>query len=226
MHRQTRFCRPALISNTLWTNLPITSICITVFLWGTLNASGQLTALCLHDVRDVSALTSSLYFLPAPICRLLMNIAIGALLPHLRPSIAVHAGCLVSGIAPLLLAKLCRIDGPGYRTGVFQAMALNPLGADLMYTITSLVMTGAVPAKTQTLADGVLNMLSQVGKSVRIATSAVLARQVPGQAGVGLEAFMLGYRAGWLYNCSLGFVSVLVSWWGLKSVHKVGIKKD
>ncbi|RAH69405.1 uncharacterized protein BO66DRAFT_101036 [Aspergillus aculeatinus CBS 121060] len=84
MHRQTRFSRPALISNTLWTNLPITSICITVFLlWGTLNPGEQLTALCLQNVRDVSALTSSLHFLPAPICGLLMTIAIGALLPHL-----------------------------------------------------------------------------------------------------------------------------------------------
>ncbi|OJJ98383.1 hypothetical protein ASPACDRAFT_1857673 [Aspergillus aculeatus ATCC 16872] len=95
MHRQTRRNRPALIHNTLWTNLPFTSICITVFLlWGTLNAGEQLTALYLQDVRDVSALTFSLYFLPAPICGLLMNVAIGALLPYLRPSVTVPAGCL------------------------------------------------------------------------------------------------------------------------------------
>lgn len=106
-------------------------------------------------------------------------------------------------------------------------MALNPLGADLMYTIANLVMTGAFPAKTQALAGGVFNMLTQVGKSVGIATSAVLARQVTEQAGVGpKEAPMLGYRAEWWYNCSWGFMSVLVSWWGLRSVHKVENKSD
>lgn len=52
-------------------------MCITVFLvWGTLNASEQLAALYFEDVSGKSALTASLYFLPALICGLLINIAI------------------------------------------------------------------------------------------------------------------------------------------------------
>ncbi|KAJ5606217.1 hypothetical protein N7510_008998 [Penicillium lagena] len=229
MRRQARLSRPALIPNTLWSNLPFTATCITVFLvWGSLNASEQLTALYLQDVRGASALTSSLYFLPAPICGALMNVAIGALLPHLRPSIAVPAGCLVSGIAPLLLATLCIIDGPGYWRGIFQAMALNPLGADLIYTIANLVMTASFPTSTQAMAGGVFNMLAQIGKSVGIATSAVIARQVTAQAGeVGTkEALLLGYKAGWWYNCSLGIASVAVSLYGLRSVGKLEAKRE
>jgi MFS family permease len=229
MRRQTRLSRPALVPNALWANVPFTAICITVFLvWGTLNASEQLTALYLQDVRGASALTASLYFLPAPICGLLMNVAIGALLPHLQPSIAVPAGCLVSGIAPLLLATLCRVDGPGYWQGIFQAMALNPLGADLIYTIANLVTTAAFPARTQALAGGVFNMLAQIGKSVGITTSAVIARQVTARVdNVGTnEALLLGYRAGWWYNCSLGFVSVAVSFWGLRSIKNLEVKRE
>jgi MFS family permease len=230
MHRQARLGRPALIPNSMWTNLPFAAICVTVFLvWGTLNASEQLTALYLQDVRGTSAFTSSLYFLPAPVCGLLMNIAIGGLLPYLRPSFAVPAGCLVSGIAPLLLATLSHLDGPGYWHGIFQAMALNPLGADLIYTIANLVMTAAFPSQTQALAGSVFNMLAQIGKSVGIATSALIARQITtahldfmGQK----EALLLGYRGSWWYNCALSFLSVAISFYGLKGLGKLEIKRD
>ncbi|KAJ5701137.1 MFS general substrate transporter [Penicillium malachiteum] len=229
MRRQSRLSRPTLIPNSLWANLPFTSMCITVFLvWGTLNASEQLAALYFEDVLGKSTLTTSLYFLPAPICGLMMNIAIGAFLPRLRPSIAVPIACLVSGIAPLLLATLCHVDGPEYWRGPFQAMALNPLGADLMYTIAILVMTAAFPSQTQALAGGVFNMLSQIGKSVGIATSALIARQITAQTGKSdsLESLLVGYRAGWWYNCSLGFLSVVMSFWGLRSIQKVEVKRD
>ncbi|OOQ87817.1 integral membrane protein [Penicillium brasilianum] len=229
MRHQSRMSRPTLIPNALWTNLSFTSMCITVFLvWGALNASEQLAALYFEDVLGKSTLTASLYFLPAPICGLLMNTAIGAFLPRMRPSVAVPAACFVSGIAPLLLATLCHLDGPNYWRGPFQAMALNPLGADLMYTIAILVMTAAFPPQTQALAGGVFNMLSQIGKSVGIATSALIARQITAQAGKPgtMESLLLGYKAGWWYNSSLGFLSVAVSFWGLRSVQMVEVKRD
>ncbi|KAK9239891.1 major facilitator superfamily domain-containing protein [Lipomyces kononenkoae] len=195
MRHQSRLSRPTLIPNALWTNLPFTS----------------------------SALPSSLFghLCTTPICGLLMNIAIGTFLPRLRPSIAVPAACFVSGIAPLLLAILCHLDGPAYWRGPFQAMALNPLGAHLMYTIAILVMTAAFPSQTQALAGGVFNMLSQIGKSVGIAT-------ITAQTGKSdsMESLLLGYKAGWWYNCSLWFLSVVVSFWGLRSVHKVEVKRD
>ncbi|KAE8408543.1 hypothetical protein BDV37DRAFT_268533 [Aspergillus pseudonomiae] len=182
MRRQVRLSRPALIPNSLWTNVPFMALCITVFLvWGTLNASEQLTALYLQDVRGTSTLTASLYFMPAPVCGLL------------KPSIAVPAGYLASGIAPLLLAILCGVDGLGYWRGVFQAMALNPVGADLIYTIANLVMTDSFPVKTQELAGVFFNMLAQVGKGVGIATSTLIAP---------------------------------VSFWGLRSVERLEIKRD
>ncbi len=71
-------------------------------------------------------------------------------------------------------------------------------------------------------------MLSQIGKSVGIATSALIARQVTAQAGKWgtMESLLLGYKAGWWYNCSLGLLSVAVSFWGLRSVQKVEVKRD
>ncbi|KAK6444890.1 hypothetical protein FP744_10001138 [Trichoderma asperellum] len=227
MRRQTLHSRPALIPNAIWRNIPFTAVCVTVFLvWGALNASEQLTALYLQEVRGFSALTSSLYFLPAPICGAIMNIAIGLSLPYLRPSFAVPIGCIVSGIAPLLLATLCRLDGPKYWHAIFQAMAINPLGADLIYTIANLVVTSAFPTKTQALAGGVFNMLAQIGKSIGIASTAIIAQQVTASSHLANtnEALLQGYKAGWWYNSGLGFVAVLVSFWGFKNVGKLGVK--
>ena len=112
---------------------------------------------------------------------------------------------------------LVHVDGPGYWRGVFQAMALNPLGAGLIYTIANLVVTSAFPAGTQALAGSVFNMLAQIGKSVGIATSSVVARQLTMQVtmqvnGAGTkEELLRGYKAAWWYSCSLDFTSVAVS---------------
>ena len=229
MKRQTRLGRPALIPNSMWSNTAFTSICLTVFLvWGTLNASEQLAALYFQDVRDLSTLTSAFYFLPAPIAGLLTSISIGFFLPYLKPSFVVPAGCTISGLAPLLLATLCRVEGPMYWRGVFQAMALNPIGADLIYTIANLVTIAAFPSNMQALAGGVFNTLAQIGKSVGIATSAVLAQQIAGQAH-GLnenDALLQGYHAGWWYNCALGFASIAVSFFGLKKIGRLEVKRD
>lgn len=119
----------------------------------------------------------------------------------------------MSGLAPLLLAVLCRTNGPSYWHGIFQAIAINPLGADLMYTIAMLVVTDAFPAKMQALAGGVFNMLAQIGKSIRIATIAMIAQQMAGtqQGGGNADTLLRGYHAGWYYNCGMGFLSALVS---------------
>lgn len=230
MHRQEKHSRPALIPNSLWrSNLPFTAICITVFLvWGTLNSSEQLATLYFQDVRHESAMTSSLYFLPAAICGLLMNFIVAAFLPYLRPSLGVPFACLLSAIGPLLLATLARINGPGYWNGIFQAMVLNPVGPDIIYTIANLITTAAFPTKTQALAGGVFNMLAEIGKSVGLATSSVIARQISAQS-VSTnqrESLISGYKAGWWYNSALAFFSVMVSYWGLRKVHKLGVKTD
>ncbi|KAI4725124.1 hypothetical protein E4T49_07148 [Aureobasidium sp. EXF-10728] len=229
MRRQIRLGRPALIPNTLWTNTPFTTVCFVVFMvWGSLNASEQLTALYLQDVLRKPVLRASLYFLPAPVCGILMNVGVGFLIPYMRPSVAVPIACLVSGLAPLLLATICRVDGPSYWRGVFQAMALNPVGADLIYVIANLVLTEAFPEETQALAGGIFNMLAQIGKSVGIATTTIIARQLTAQAArpESRDALLTGYKAGWFYNCALASISALVSLWGLYSVKHLGVKRE
>lgn len=63
-------------------------------------------------------------------------------------------------------------------------------------------------------AVGAFNMVSQIGKSVGIATTAIITQQVPSPLMVSSdskEALLRGYQAGWFYNCALSFISVFVS---------------
>ncbi|KAJ3563963.1 hypothetical protein NPX13_g8010 [Xylaria arbuscula] len=229
MKHQTDRSRRALIPSTVWSNIPFIAVCVTVFLaWGSLNASEQLTALYLQDVMARSPLQTSLYFLPAPITGVVVNVAIGFLLPYLRPSITVPVGCLISSVAPLLLATLCRVDGPGYWGGIFQAIALNPLGADIIYTIANLIVTDAFPPSTQALAGGIFNTLAQIGKSVGIGTTSAIALQITTLEAKNnhKEALLDGYQAGWFYNLALGATAATVSFYGLKNSKRLGVKKE
>lgn len=58
-----------------------------------------------------------------------MNVCVDFGLPYLHPYLAVPAACVVSGVASLLLAILCRFEGPSYWHIVLPATALNALGA-------------------------------------------------------------------------------------------------
>lgn len=92
-----------------------------------------------------------------------------------------------------------------------------------MYTIAMLVVPNAFSPKMQALAGGVFNMLAHTGKIVGIATTAMIAQQMAAlkeRDGSG-EALL---RVCWYYNCGMGFLSVLVSAWDLRSVGKLGVK--
>ena len=134
-----------------------------------------------------------------------------------------------------------------YWTGAFIANITNPTGADALFTIANLLITSVFPRKTQALAGGVFNTVSQIGKSVGMALNAVLAASVTAQAPVidkhSPPALMQGYRASfwlcfaskWNYGkrltpADLRFVVIMLTFntclWGLRGVGKVGHKRD
>ncbi|KEF59352.1 uncharacterized protein A1O9_04196 [Exophiala aquamarina CBS 119918] len=65
---------------------------------------------------------------------------------------------------------------------VFPALALNVIGPDTLFTVSYLVITGAFPKKTRAVAGGMSNTVAQVGKSVGLALSAVIAASVTRQS--------------------------------------------
>ncbi|PSK60292.1 hypothetical protein B9Z65_442 [Elsinoe australis] len=107
-------------------------------------------------------------------------------------------------------------------------MALNPIGADILYTIANLVVTDAFEAKTQALAGGIFNMLAQFGKSVGIATTSLIARRITLQEDEPdrRHALLYGFRAGWYFNFGLNCLSIGVTLWGLRGIKRIGVKQE
>ncbi|OCL08656.1 MFS general substrate transporter [Glonium stellatum] len=207
--RQERLNRPAIIPNSLWQNKVSTSICISVFLtWGAFNAVENILTLYFQYVQEISAIQTSIRFLPAPISGTLANVVMGLIAHHVRADSA------------LIL----------YWSYEFLAVLFNPVGADTFFTISNLLITSVFPTKTQVLAGGVFNTIAQIGKSVGLATSAVIANSVTAHPSFGdkqsPEALLEGYRATFWYCFALSLTTLVVCLLGLGNIGRVGVKQE
>jgi MFS family permease len=227
--RQERLGLPAIIPNSLWRNRIFSVICAGVFItWGVFNAIETYLTLYFQDVQRLSALQTSIRFLPTPIAGALANVAMGLIAHRARADYAVFVGVGLTTIGALLM---CVIQPQwSYWACAFPALFLNPIGADVLFTISNLVITSVFPARTQGLAGGVFNTVAQIGKSVGLATSGVIAASVTEHSRYrdkeGPEALMEGFRAAFWYlfalSCSTGGLFV----WGLRGIGKVGVKRE
>ena len=227
--RQERLGRPAIIPNSLWRNRVFTSICIDVFLlWGAFNATETLLTFFFQEVQMLNATKTSIRFLPAPIVGVIVNAGMGLLVHRVRANWAIIIGTLISCVSPILTAVMKPSDS--YWEFLFPSIALNAIGPDVLFTASNLIITDAFPDKTQALAGGVFNTVAQIGKSVGLALSAVIANSVSlklehtdrSEASVLLE----GYRAAWWFILSITGASILVSLIGLRHIGKLGLKRE
>jgi Na+/melibiose symporter-like transporter len=227
--RQERLGRPAIIPNSLWRNQVFSSICIDVFLaWGAVNATETLLTFVFQDVQLLSATQTSLRFLPAPVAGVATNIAMGLFVNKIRADWMVALTIAISSLAPLLVA-IMKVRAP-YWEYAFPAIGLNVVGVDVLFTVSNLVITGAFPEKTQALAGGVFNTAAQVGKSVGLALAAVIAGSITMQGHTkdktSPPALMEGYRAAFWFALAMMLTTLVVSLWGLRSIGKIGLKRD
>lgn len=196
--------------------------------WGVFNAVENILTFFFQYVQHVSAIETSLRFLPAPVAGALTNMAMGLFVHRVRADWVILLGATISCIAPLLLA-LINPDW-SYWACAFPAMALNPIGSDTLFTISNLLITSVFPDRTQALAGGVFNTVAQIGKSVGLATAAVVASSVTLHSAYEDKespmALVAGYHAAWWYSFALSLSTIAVGVWGLRRIGKVGVKSD
>lgn len=225
--RQERLQRAALIPNTLWRNRVFGSICIIVCLtWGSFNASEQILNFLFQNVQGISALGAAVRFLPMLISSIVGNIITGVIVHRFQANNIVGLATAISCIATLLMA-IVRSQW-SYWVCTFPAIILNPAAGDVLFTISSLLISSIFPAETQGLAGGVFNTMGQIGKSVGLALVALIANSVTQSSGSEDDiqsdpgALMQGYRAAFWFCSALNAISLLVSVWGLSAIGNVG----
>ena len=85
--RQERKGQPAIIPNSLWRRAGFTSVCIATFLpWAMFNAFAFFMTLLMQEVQGLSALQTSLRFLPLVILSVLANVLVGFLVDKVTAS--------------------------------------------------------------------------------------------------------------------------------------------
>lgn len=113
---------------------------------------------------------------------------------------------------------------------VFPAIALSAVACDVLFTASNLVITNAFPDKTQALAGGVFNTVAQIGKSVGLAVSAVIANSISTSlehSGKPHPVVLLeGYRGAWWFCLGSSAAAVLISLVGLRNIGRLGVKRD
>ncbi|TKA27046.1 hypothetical protein B0A50_05237 [Salinomyces thailandicus] len=117
-----------------------------------------------------------------------------------------------------------------YWKSAFLANIFSAAGADALFTSGNLVITSAFPEKTQALAGGVFNTVSQIGKSVGLALVAVIASSVTARSGQAVNAspvaLLEGYHATFWFIFALTLTTIAICLWGLRNIGKVGHKQD
>lgn len=228
VHRQEKLGHAVLIRNSIWRNKVFTSICAIVFLtWGAFNATEAYLPFFFLDVQRLSVTGASLRLLPESVSGALTNILVGLYVHRLQANWLLVGSFFVSAVGPLLLAVMKPHDT--YWEFVFPAVTLIPVSTDVLYTISQLVITAEFDDKTQGLAGGVFNTVAQVGKSVGLAISAVIASSVTNSGGTSSLAedrLFKGYQAAWWLTFAATVVCPLITLLTLGNIGKVGLKRE
>nr|KMM64779.1 efflux protein [Coccidioides posadasii RMSCC 3488] len=206
MYYQVKNGRPALIHNKLLEEFFVhfhLHFCLPVF----------------QTIQELSALQSSIRFLPNVIMGVLVNIVTAYFVARVELRTLGVISALITMIAPVLMATV-DID-EDYWLAPFWALLFSPVNPDMLSTLSNLVISDSFPADIQSLAGGVFNGVSQFGNSLGLAATAAIAASVTEHSDINLshkELVMKGYRSAfWTIFAAttlVVIVSVFVELWG------------
>ncbi|ERF73309.1 hypothetical protein EPUS_03142 [Endocarpon pusillum Z07020] len=228
VHHQEKAGRPALIPNSIWRNPVFTSLCITAFFaWATVTANQYFLALYYQKVQLLTAFDTSLRFLPLVVSGVLANIAAGSLVRRVRADVLIGGSVLLSAATPLIMALID--PSLSYWTAAFTATLLSPIWADITLIVANLVVTQIFPSSTHGLAGGVSNTMAQVGTSLGLNFTAILATGVTMSLAdvdkTSPSALERGYRAAFWASFAATVLMLGVTGWGMGRMGKVGTEK-
>lgn len=108
-------------------------------------------------------------------------------------------------------------------------MILSVVSTDLLFNISNLIITTNFSPKKQALAGGVFNTITQLGNSLGLAVTAIIAAAVTDSESDTVPtdtAILKGYRAAFWTCFAAAAASAVISSFGLRNTGKVGAKKD
>ena len=226
-YRREKQEKAVILPLKIWKNVAFVSICITVFLvWSAFNGIQFFATLWFQNIQGLSPLETSIRFIPMVISGTLANLSTGLLVSRISGNHLTLVGVVLTFAAPLLFA----FGDPDstYWKYAFPAMCLVPIGADILFPISNLAITNIFPQKTQALAGATFNTVAQMGNSIGLAVSSIVAASISRQAHneTAKMALLKGYRASFLTCFGISVLSSFVIIGGMRRIGKVGLKND
>ena len=196
--------------------------------WGVVNVVEWFFTLFFQKVQHLSALQTSLRFLPSVILGAILNVGTGFIAHRFRADYLVTITSLLCAGSPLLMA-LINPSWPFWYSA-FWAMFLSPLSVDVLFTISALVITSGFPDKTQALAGAVFQTVAQFGTSLGLAITASISSSVTSNSKFKVktspDALMAGYRVTFWVSFAWMLIACAVGGVGLRKAGRVGLKRD
>lgn len=127
--RQEQLNKPAIIPNSLWRKESFATTCVIVFFtWAAFNAFQYVSTLWFQRVVGLSALQTSLRFLPMIIVGASTNLLTGYLVDKVAVRLLILSSAILTSTAPLVMALVSQ-DWSYWRSA-FVPMLLSPLHPD------------------------------------------------------------------------------------------------
>ncbi|KAK2006208.1 putative transporter [Colletotrichum eremochloae] len=224
VQHQEKHGKPALIPNSLWKELAFSSICVMVFLtWAIVHSLEYLFSLFFQEVQGLSAIETSVRFIPNIAIGIVQTLAVGLVLHRTSVYWVVFVACLLTALSPLLMA----LNNPAwsYWYAAFWAVLLSPISGDILFVVSALVITGSFPDNTHALAGAVFNTLSQFGASVGLAAVSLISSTVSRQSHAPAD-LVQGYRACFWTLLGAAAFTCMTGAFGLRRVSDKGMKKE
>lgn len=177
-----------------------------------------------QEVQKIDVLGAAVRFLPNVVIGCALNILTGYVVAHLRCDWLVVSANTICAMAPLILAL---VDPKlNYWKGIFWAVALSPVSADIVFTVANLIIADVFPDETQALAGAVFHTVSQFGSAIGLAVAAVVSGNVTrGSLDMkkpAITALTDGYRAVFWLCFAAGLLASVIGLFGLRGIGRVG----
>src|SRR5277367_108743 len=166
-----------------------------------------------QNVRGVSPLLCTLYFLPDVIFGIITALVMARIIPLFQTKYLLLAGLLFLLSAPLLM--VFSPADQSYWPQSFPAISLSAIGGMTFFNVANVFVSTSVASEDQALGQGIFNTVVQLGTAISLAIAATVAHAGGVTADATREELLHGYRdCFWL---SIGFFGLqLIGVWFLK----------
>jgi MFS family permease len=169
-----------------------------------------------QNVRGVSPLVCTLYFLPDAGFGTLTALLMARLIPRVHARILCLAGILFLLAAPLLMATSPAQQS--YWPQAFPAVCLSAVGGMILFNVSNVFVSSSVKKELQGLGQGIFNTIVQIGTAISLALAATIANAGGVTAGADVDDLLHGYRMCFWFSAGLLAIPFVLTFFLRKGV--------